>query len=157
MKKSLGCFTRGLVALALLAVIGIVAASMLGGDGGSDTGGEFKGIVTIADPAAWVAQGEGCVGTGALDYIEGGASVVTADLKSSENESESALTNGVPFADGSCQFAFGGDAFTADTYLIAVGGTLARCDVSDIGVSGDDRIVEVLATADGLTCRPLGD
>lgn len=116
-KKKPGCFRRllsGVVALSLIAVIVIVAVSMLGGDDNDDNTPTpessdvntqvLQGEVLIMNTANFEVTDETCHGIGSFEGVAGGA-ILTVTVRDQEPV-ETTLSQGALSPEGNCQLQF---------------------------------------------------
>lgn len=118
MKKAMGCMVRGVILIALLAVIGLVISSFME-DGDTETHTLIGEILGLKEEGA-VITGNTCTAPLGDTILAGGENIQIED-GSTEGVSAT-LSDGIVTPEGNCSFEFVADVQDTDLYAFTVNG-----------------------------------
>lgn len=118
MKKAMGCMVRGLVLIALLAVIGVIAASLL--DDGESEKFTLLGEVLVLKDDGISIDGDTCTATFWDTVLVGGENIWIGD--GTTDGVNTTLQPGFVTGEGNCSFEFVADVEDTDIFGFTVHG-----------------------------------
>lgn len=146
MKRMLGCLTRGVIFIALVAIIAVVAVSFAGDD---DEAKKYTllGEVLVMSDEGIAIDGDTCTATFWGDPLAGGEGIHIED--GSTDGIDTALADGKVTPEGNCSFEFVAEVGETDLYGFTINGRTA--------LRSDDQLGKEIPDGLGHSQEDTGD